>query len=220
MKLRDTPLLLSDIAYERILEALFDARVPMGSRVSQTTLTEITGIPVGPVRDALKVLEADGIVTVHARSGIELIKPSTDLVRATFQFRTIIEKPAARSFALSATDEALDALQRLHDDLSERFAALDSGVNIADRLGSVEEALHLSLVRALGNELVDASYRRLQLMSRIIKVNGAVFPRTGEVTLQEHRDVIAACRRRDSDAAEAAIARHLTNALNRNLGVA
>ena len=192
----------------------------MGSRVSQATLTEITGIPVGPVRDALKVLEADGLVTVHARSGIQLIKPSFDLLRATFQFRTIIERPAARAFALAATTETLDSLLRMHDDLSASFAASDPSENIAGRLGEIEDALHLAVVGSLENELVNASYRRLQLMTRVVKINGAVFPRTGEVTLQEHRDIIEACRRRDAEAAEATLLRHLTNALQRNLGVA
>jgi DNA-binding GntR family transcriptional regulator len=220
MKVRESAPLLSDLAYQRLLEALFDARVPMGSRVSQTTLTQITGMPVGPVRDALKVLEADGLVIVHARSGIELIKPSFDLVRATFQFRTIIEKPAARAFALSAPTGTIDRLKKLHDDLSESFAATDPGENVAGRLGVIEDALHLAIVGALGNELVNASYRRLQLMARVVKINGAVFPRTGEVTLQEHRDILEASRRRDADEAEAALSRHLTNALQRNLGVA
>ncbi len=220
MKTRAPAPLLSDLAYERILQALFDARLPMGARLNQGDLIRITGIPVGPVRDALKVLEADGIVTVHPRSGIEVIRPSTDLVRATFQFRSIIERQAARAFALTTPEARLRAMLADHDAAAEDFRAADANANIADRLSDLEERFHSPIVAALGNELVDASYRRLQLMARIIKVRGAVFPRAALVSVAEHRDVLSACLNRDEAEAERAMARHLTNALNRNLGVA
>ena len=220
MKARDPAPLLSDLAYERILQALFDARLPMGARLSQGELTEVTGIPVGPVRDALKVLEADGIVTVHPRSGIEVIRPSTDLVRATFQFRAIIERQAARTFALTAPEARLREMLTQHDAAAAEYRQADPNANVADRLSELEEDFHSPIVAALGNELVDASYRRLQLMARIIKVKAAVFPRAALVSVAEHRDVLAACLKRDETAAEQAMARHLTNALNRNLGVA
>lgn len=220
MKLRDPSPLLSDLAYERILQALFESRVPMGARVSQTELVTLTGVPLGPVRDALKVLEADGIVTVHPRSGIEVIKPTTDLVRATFQFRAIIERQAARMFAQTAPEADLRRLIALHDDCAAEFAALDPNTNIADRLTGIEHEFHHAVVAALGNELVDASYRRLQLMARVIKVKSAVFPRAARVSMQEHQEVLAACLSREADRAEQAMARHLSNALNRNLGVA
>jgi DNA-binding GntR family transcriptional regulator len=220
MKLRDPSPLLSDLAYERILQALFEARVAMGARVSQTDLVALTGVPLGPVRDALKVLETDGIVTVHPRSGIEVIKPTTDLVRATFQFRTIIERQAARMFAQTAPEAELRRLIALHEECAAEFATLDPNTNVADRLTGIEHAFHQAVVAALGNELVDASYRRLQLMARVIRVKGTVFPRAARVSLDEHREVLTACLARDADGAEQAMVRHLSNALNRNLGVA
>ena len=62
---------LSDLAYERILETLFQKKIPAGAFLSQNDLVELLGIPVAPVRDALKVLETEGIVTIHPRSGIQ-----------------------------------------------------------------------------------------------------------------------------------------------------
>lgn len=216
---RETPL-LSDLAYERILEALFDARLAMGARLTQAELIAVTGVPVGPVRDALKLLEADGIVTVHPRSGIEVIRRSTDLVRQTFQFRGILERPAARAFAMTAPEATLRAMLAAHAAAETRFAASDPNADVAGDLSVLEEDFHSPIIAALCNELVDASYRRLQLMARIIKVKASVFPRAALVSVAEHRAVIEACLVRNEVAAEAAMARHLMNALNRNLGVA
>jgi DNA-binding GntR family transcriptional regulator len=211
--------LLSDLAYERILEALFDARLPMGARLSQTDLTRLTGIPVGPVRDALRVLEADGIVTIHPRSGIQVIPASTELVRSTYQFRTMIERPAARAFSQRAPEALLHRLIALHDAMAADLGTLDPGTSVGDRLDRMEIEFHTPIVAAFGNELIDASYRRLQLMSRIIKVSGVVYPRAALISIDEHRDILTACLNRDPEAAEAAMARHLSNALSRNLGM-
>lgn len=220
MKNDDMTPLLSDLAYERILEALFDARLPMGAKLKQGDLIKITGIPVGPVRDALKLLEADGIVTVHPRSGIEVIKPSAGLVRSTFQFRAMIERQAVRVFAMQTSEAALRDLDQRHARLIDEMAAFDPNTNVSNQLNELEDAFHLPIVAALENELVDASYRRLRLMAQIIKVKAAVYPRTAIVSLQEHRSILQSCLKRDADAAEAELAKHLTSAMNRNLGFA
>lgn len=219
MKDQTAPL-LSEVAYQRILEALFDSRLPMGARITQSLLVEVTQMPVGPLRDALRILEADGIVTIHPRSGIEVVRRSTELTRSTYQFRTIIERAAARGMARGGSVDDLRQLEAFHRKAIADFEALDANANVAERLGQIEDVFHPMLVRALDNALVDMAYRRLQLMARIIKVNDKVYPRAAMISMREHLDVIAACLSRDPDAAEAAIAQHLSNALARNLGMA
>jgi DNA-binding GntR family transcriptional regulator len=210
---------LSDLAYERILQALFDERVPMGERISQGDLVKLTDIPVGPVRDALKVLEADGLLIVHPRSGIELIRPTTELIRSTIQFRTIIEKPAARRFTTTATDSDLSNLRHLHEDFLSQLKSMQPTENVFSRLGSLEDRFHVAMVASLNNELVDASYRRIQLMGRVIRGGAVCYPQAAMISVEEHLEVIAAWERRDPDQAEKHLTRHLSNALSRNLGV-
>jgi DNA-binding GntR family transcriptional regulator len=94
---------LSDVAYSAILEGLFEKRVPAGAFVSQNDLVKLLGIPVQPLRDALRVLEAEGVLTIHPRSGIQFLKPDLELARSTYQFRTIIERSAARASPRPAT---------------------------------------------------------------------------------------------------------------------
>jgi DNA-binding GntR family transcriptional regulator len=219
MKPRITTPLLSTIAYERILQAVFDSRVPMGGKVSQSDLVSLTGVPVGPVRDALKVLEADGLLKINPRSGIELIKPTIHLVKVTFQFRAMIERPAARSYAMTASLEDLADLRASHRAAEAELAKLPTSENVFDRLSEIEDEFHPAMVSSLENELVDTSYRRLQLMTRVIQVKRLVYPAGARVSILEHLEVLEACARRDPDAAEAAINRHLTKALNRNLGL-
>src|SRR3954463_13943779 len=105
---------LSDMAYSGILKALFDRRLPAGAFVSQNDLVRLIGVPVGPLRDALRVLEAEGILTIHPRSGIEIAKPGTELTKSTYQFRLIIERAAVRVFTETANDEEIATIRRRH----------------------------------------------------------------------------------------------------------
>ena len=76
---------LSDVAYDRILECLFDRRVSAGAFVSQGELSDLVGIPVAPLRDALRVLEAEGILSIHPRSGIQFVRPGLELTRSRIE---------------------------------------------------------------------------------------------------------------------------------------
>lgn len=211
--------LLSDKAYQSILDALFSRQLPFGSRVSQKDLERITGTAIGPIRDALKLLEADGIVKVHPRSGIEVIKPSAELVRSTFQFRTIIERAAIRQFAQHASPGEFEALRGLHLQEIERLSRCDPGSDQSQSVDEIEDRFHSGIVHSLQNELVDISFRRLHLMARVIKSKGFLPPATVQISLQEHLRVLDACAQRDADLAEARISEHLMNALSRNLGL-
>lgn len=210
----------SELAYARILEALFAGKVSFGSFISQADLTAMTGIGVGPVRDALKLLEMDGIIVIHPRSGIEVIRPSTELARSTYQFRSIIERFAVRQFTLTASPAVVDQLIAQHESAISDLDGVPLDMNLADEMTDLEECFHLPIVASLANAIVDAAYGRLGLLSRIVKMNGLVTRHTAAISIGEHLDALRAARARDPDSAEAAMVRHLANALQRNLGLA
>jgi DNA-binding GntR family transcriptional regulator len=211
--------LLSETAYQSILDSLFNMEIPVGSKLSQKDLVRVTGTAIGPIRDALKVLEADGIVKIHPRSGVEVVKPSTDLIKSTFQFRTIIERAAARQFAMNAPSIEIEQLRELHLSALEDIRNSGQKADVSDMTKEYEDAFHSGMVRSLKNELIETSFRRLHLMARVIRLSSFVSAKAAEVTLLEHLEVLEACSNRDADKAEEIVARHLLNALSRNLGL-
>lgn len=219
MKSEKPKKLLSETAYQSILDALFSKQLSFGSRMSQKDLERITGTAIGPIRDALKVLEADGIVKVHPRSGIEVVKPSAELVRSTFQFRTLIEKAAVKQFAQTAHAEEIEDLKDQHLREIDRLESCDPSSDQSQILDTIEDRFHSGIVQSLHNELIDVSFRRLHLMARVIKTTSFLTPSTAETSLREHLEVLEACQARDTKAAEEKIAEHLMNALRRNLGL-
>ena len=210
---------LSDIAYARMLEALFDRRLPAGSFLSQSELVELTGVPVGPLRDALRVLEAEGIVTVHPRAGIQFVKPGMELTKSTFQFRGIVEGAAVAVFAETASAPEIEEIGRRH---SEALAAVErDGLTqpVIAELDALEQLLHGSIVASLNNPLIDSSYRRIHNYLRIVRLDRKLTPPLAIRSLREHTAIIDACKRRNPDEAVTALQAHFAAALQRSQGL-
>jgi DNA-binding GntR family transcriptional regulator len=210
---------LSDLAYDRILEALFDRRVPAGAFVSQNDLVRLLGVPVAPLRDALRVLQAEGVLTIHPRSGIQFVKPGLELTRATYQFRTIIERSAVRVFAETAEDAELDRIDRRHRKLSDSIEKLGLSDKALAELEALESLLHNAVIASLRNPLIDTSYRRMHNYLRLVRLDRRLTAPVALRSLREHMAIVAACQTRDADKAEAAVTAHFTAALQRHLGI-
>jgi DNA-binding GntR family transcriptional regulator len=210
---------MSDVAYERILEALFDRKVQAGAFVSQGELSELVDVPVAPLRDALRVLEAEGILTIHPRSGIQFVRPGLELTRSTYQFRSIIEKAAIRVFAEQG-DEALilDMLKR-HLALVAAIGAQGLGAPELIEMEALEQMLHNAVIGVFRNPLIDSSYRRMHNYLRLLRLDRKLTAPVALRTLKEHVEIIEACRARDADKAEQALDAHFQAAMSRNLGL-
>ncbi len=210
---------LSDVAYTRILEVLFERKVAAGAYVSQGDLVELTGVSVGPLRDALRILEAEGVLTIHPRAGIEFVKPGLELTRATYQFRGIIEAAAVAVYAETADAAEMADLQRRH--IKSIQVIEESGLtdtSLAD-LEELEQLLHNAIIASLRNPLIETSYRRIHNYLRLIRLDRKLTPPLALRSLREHLEIIEACQLRDPNKAEAALQTHFNAALRRHMGL-
>ena len=210
---------LSDLAYQRILEGLFDRRLPAGAFVSQNELVQLLGIPVAPLRDALRVLEAEGVLTIHPRSGIQFVKPGLELTRSTYQFRTIVESAAVRVYAETADETELEAIAARHRALIARIEKDGLSPDVIIELEELEQLLHNSVIRSLANPLIDNSYRRMHHYLRLVRLDRRLTAPLALRSLREHMEIIKACEERNPDKAEAALQAHFTAALQRHMGL-
>lgn len=209
---------LSEIAYERILEGLFARRVQVGAFLSQNELSELVDVPIAPLRDALRMLEAEGVLTIHPRSGIQFVRPGLELTRATYQFRSIIERAAVRVFAEQADEALLADLTRDHAALISKIEAAGLGPDDLPEVDRLEQMMHASVIGIMQNPLIDISYRRMMNYLRLLRLDRKFSAPIILRTLREHVAILAACTRRDADAAEAALQTHLQAAIQRNIG--
>src|SRR6188768_4177767 len=142
---------LSEIAYQAILEGLFTRKVPTGAFLSQNDLVRLLGLSIQLLRDALRVLETEGVLTIHPRAGIEFLQPDLELARSTYQFRSIIERTAARTYAESADPAAIAKLLKDHETLIKQITAKGLEPEHLKQLESLEGRLHGEMVASLRN---------------------------------------------------------------------
>jgi DNA-binding GntR family transcriptional regulator len=210
---------LSDLAYDRVLECLFDRRVSAGAFVSQGELSDLVRVPVAPLRDALRVLEAEGILTIHPRSGIQFVRPGLELTRSTYQFRSIVERAAIRIFAEEADEAEIEMLHRRHVALIRSIEENGLTPQSLVEVDEMERLLHGAVIAILRNPLIETSYRRMHNYLRLLRLDRRFTVPVVRRTLKEHLEILAACQARDADRAQAALDAHFQAAMQRNLGL-
>lgn len=210
---------LSDLAYTRILENLFDKRLPAGAFVSQNELVKLLGIPVAPLRDALRMLEGEGILTIHPRSGIQFVKPGLELTKSTYQFRTILERAAVRVFAEAGDEDLIREIGDRHRALHRMLESEGLVQATIEEIEALEVLLHSSVIAALRNPLIETSYRRMHNYLRLVRLDRKLTVPLAQRSIREHIEIIEACEARNPDRAEAALVAHFNAALQRHMGM-
>lgn len=210
---------LSDLAYTRILETLFERKIPAGAFVSQNDLVKLLGIPVAPLRDALRILETEGVLTIHPRSGIQFVKPGLELTRSTYQFRSIIERAAVAVFAETADEAELTEIERRHVEITRHIEEEGLTDWARGELEQLEVVLHNSIIASLNNPLIETTYKRMHNYLRLVRLDRKLTTPLALRSVREHMEIILACKARDPDKAVAALSAHFNAALQRHMGM-
>lgn len=212
---------LGRIAYERFKDALFSGQISPGTFVSQAELVRILESPLGATREALALLQAEGLVTIKPRAGIAIAKPDFRMIRNSYQMRQFIERPAVRRLAETADAGLLGHIEAEHEAIARELHEQEVSRERMSALAVFDQAFHARTVAQLDNPLADRAYRQALEHSQLLRmeaIRGLTSPMMLR-TLSEHLDIIRACRARDPDAAEAALVRHCEKAMQRAMGV-
>lgn len=201
--------MLREDAYARLKHSLFASTLRPGQLVSQKELARLIRCPLGPTREAIQRLAAEGLLRVVPQRGIVINNISLEFIRDVFALRAMIEREAVRAFFEKATPEEIARLKADHRRVLGRARArIDTPL--------LTEALHLdwrfhdAIVAALGNALVEEVYRVNSDRIRLIQAKrGYVADRLCSA-MQEHLAILDAGSRRGPAAAAAAMDRHLS----------
>lgn len=210
-----------EVAYRRFKEALFQRRIVAGSMVSQADLVALTGVPISALREAMQLLQAEGLVRILPRSGIQILKPDLALVRNAFQLRQILELPAVRHAAEAMPKDQLQELEATHEALLARTPGLEVTPEIAAGAQNVDLGMHHALIGFMDNPLLERAYRQAHDCIRLIRLDSLYMMSAAAIarTMQEHLVILRACQARDPDAAQAALEHHFAKAMQRSLGL-
>lgn len=215
--LEPEPLKLREKAYVSFTEKLLARDIVPGQFVSQRELVEITGMPLGAIRELIPRLEADGLITTVPQRGMQVAHVDMSLIRNAFQFRLILEREATAEFVRNAPDAEFARLRAAHESI---LADAEAGITpeLMARGQATDWDLHYTVIDFLGNEIISKAYRVNAIKVLLIRQE---YTRLSEQliipVMQEHLSIIAAFETRDPEHAVAAMGRHINNARARAL---
>jgi DNA-binding GntR family transcriptional regulator len=203
---------LADQVKERLLEAILDGSYPPDSRIVETAVAKDLGTSQAPVREALRGLEALGIVEITPFRGARVRRLDTDELLEAYAVRSAIEVLGARLAMARLTDDDVSALMAIGEDM-RRVA--DAGDGRA--LAIVDASLHEKLIQISGNRTLVRVWRSLEPMSRtyITLVGPGSDP---QWSAGLHDPILEAIRARDTEAVVRAIESHFDEIRERLAG--
>lgn len=150
------PARLSELAADRLREQILRGRLEPGAALSQEALAKEFGISRTPLRDALKILERDGLIKLDSSGSAAVIDPRAEDAKDLLLIREVIDSVAARraaSLSAELQSELADALKPLLAELSDAAMAEDRY-----RYRVADSRFHVAVLRHCGLEHVDRCY--------------------------------------------------------------
>ena len=199
-----------DDVHTSIRDAILSRRFYPGMRLNVDELAEQLGVSLTPVRSAIQLLAAEGLVDVHSRSGSFVATLSRRDLSETFDIRCALECLAAENGIGGITDEAVQNARK-------QLAILAKPVRTALQRQAHEQAnseLHQIIIDSSGNKRLADMYDSLQAHIAMGRLHNA--DESWQLRLEqeqaEHEEIVEAMARRDSDGLVSALRSHIMRA--------
>ncbi|TRW99397.1 GntR family transcriptional regulator [Paracoccus sp. M683] len=197
--------LQGDTAYERLCDEIRLGKLPPGARLTETEIATRLAISRTPVREAIRRLEADGLVDHQPRTGAVVRKLDYPEIMELYEMRTVLEGTAARLAARAASPVELQELQAINDEMA---AAMDDPAALV----RLNRQFHLRLQDAARNRFLLKSMASVETTLMILGPSSMETPDRARQALAEHDALLQALTARDGAAAEAVMRNHIENA--------
>ena len=198
---------------ELLRQRIFSRELEPGSWIDELKIAEEYGISRTPLREALKVLATEGLVTMKVRRGAYVTEVSQQDLADVYHLLSLLESDAAGVVATKATDAELAELKGLHADLEAAALPDSAGTANTDRFFAVNERFHMRLLEIANNRWRDQMVADLRKVMKLNRHNSLL--KTGRMaeSLVEHRSIMTALLARDASTTAQRMREHFSNGL-------
>jgi DNA-binding GntR family transcriptional regulator len=183
---------LHESLLERLRQMIQDGELPPGTRLSEQALCERFGVSRTPLREALKILAADGYLDWQANRGIRVADIQAEEIMAAFELLGGLERLIGEIVCQRMTAADMRTLETMHADMVRLHARSDRAAYFR-----LNQAIHAELARLTRNPVIEDVYRSVQ--SRVYRARA--LSNTGrlrwDASVREHERIMAALRARD-----------------------
>ncbi|MBE7941147.1 MULTISPECIES: GntR family transcriptional regulator [Ramlibacter] len=201
-----SPRALYEEVAEQLRQRIFRRELEPGSWIDEVKIAQEFGISRTPLREALKVLAAEGLVTMKVRRGAYVTEVSESDLADVYHLLALLESDAARVVASRASPGELAELQALH-------ASLEAAAGQRERFFAINERFHMRLLEIAGNRWRNQMVEDLRKVMKLNRHNSLLKSGRMEESMLEHRAIVAALADRDAELAARRMQEHFRNGL-------
>lgn len=195
---------LHDEVVARLRELVLEGELAPGMRVPEKMLCERFGVSRTPLREALKVLAAEGLVRLLPNRGAEVTRLTPKEAEEMFAVMAVLEAAAGEAACRRIRDSEIEEIRALHARMVERYHA-------GDRPGyfDLNQAIHRRIVEIAGNSVLTGIYNSLAVRIRRARYAANLSPARWDEAVREHEAILAALVARDGATLARLMADHL-----------
>jgi DNA-binding GntR family transcriptional regulator len=198
------PASLHEEVAARLRTMVFERQLVPGQWIDELALARDWQISRTPLREALKVLASEGLVTLVPRQGCKVTELSEDDADELFPVMALLEGRCTFEAVRKATPADVKALRRLHDVLEKHAAAKN-----IDGYYRANHDFHSKVQALADNRWLDRATNDLRRFLRLLRGRQLNWPGRIEASINEHRVLIDAIEQRDAARAERVMHDHL-----------
>jgi len=203
---------LSEQVFTTLKNAIISGELGQGTKITEDGLAKQYGISRGPLREAIRKLEAIRLLVRVPRAGMRVVTLTTAIMEEIYTVREALEGMSARLAAERMSDEDIESLSILLD--THQYSIDKSkGKEYFQREGDLD--FHYRIAKASNNQwLIDLLSSELYQLLRMCRQRSSTKPMRPSKAIQEHRGIVDAIQMRDPELAEILMRRHISGAWN------
>lgn len=201
---------LHDQVVSRVRDLIIEGILEPGSRIDESTLIEELGVSRTPFREALRTLAAEGLVIVKPSRGSVVRKWTSADVFSMLEVLGHLEQLAGELACVRASDEEINDLIALHEDMLGYYKANDRMPYY-----KLNQEFHSRLTALSKNATLQEMQRNIQARLKRIRYIGNEKPDAWAGAVQDHEAMVVALKAKDCKRLGEAMAKHIKNTWDR-----
>ncbi|MGK0270478.1 MAG: DNA-binding GntR family transcriptional regulator [Cocleimonas sp.] len=201
---------LSEQVFNELKDAIIAGDLEQGSKITEDGLAKQYGISRGPLREAIRRLEAIRLLVRIPHAGMRVVTLTTEIMEEIYTVREALEGMSARLAAQRMSDDDITSLSVL---LDKHQNSIDEsqGKHYLQHEGNLD--FHFRIASASNNQwLIDLLSSELYQLLRMCRQRSGQTPARPSKAIQEHRSIVEAIQTRDPELAELLMRRHISGA--------
>lgn len=193
---------VADVLRDRIIKGV----LPAGARIVERKLSAELDVSRTPIREALKLLQADSLIDISRHKGAQVKAYTAQQALELFDVIASLESLAAERLAERITQDQLDTLEQLHAEMLTRYHAGE-----ADAYFDVNSEIHDTILMTCGNPILQQMHTKMMARARRGRFMAIMDPDRLRSAVEEHEQLMVAFRSKNAEAARQIWRKHLLN---------